>query len=809
MEFEGRTRALNDPVRLEMLNSKKVFNKALRRISHQYHDELVAEAASKAEINHKDFWRLLKKSRNNTSAKVNTIRNQQGKVVYEINEILEVWRAHFDKLSTPKSCDSYDQAHFTHVTRRIKEFLAFNDESPFLANPVTEYEVERAIRELNNNKAPGYDGITSEHVKFAGPSLVRILCLLFKQCIKSEYIPLSFRKGIQVPLYKGKNTCTLECDNYRGITLLPTFNKLLEIIIWGRLKGWWFNNRIISDLQGAGRGGHSCIQTALTLQETISKEREGNKRVFVAFYDVSKAFDSVWIDGLFYQLYNMGIQGSLWRLLYKMYIGFLCCVRIGDKTSRWYSMDCGIHQGGYLSLMKYTAFINSLIVTLENSNLCSTIYRIKASPVGYADDLATSTISKNRMDQVMTTVYSHGRKWRYSFNAAKSAVLVYDETTAERRHGSSWRVFKLGHDRVKERLYYDHVGIKSCVKGDTSVRTEEKVSKARKCLNMSTSIGIRRGGVNMNTCNVIYWSVVLPTLSFGCEAWFIKQKDLDILMAFQRYAARRIQRLHPRSLNITSVSCLGWMSIFNYIKVRKMIFIRTIVCMKDFIPLKRILIERVNEYRPGDANPKESPIIQILEYGDGFGLLEYIQNMCNGRLLSKSGWKKLVWEKAWECESTEWHNHMANNLELDLVRLVSPLPSYSIWWSISDLDSRYMKRCETMVKLLCHASLLKYDDCRLSRAPFGSRMCILCDNMSYEDTRHMVMQCQFHHDTRERMLGMIDEISDIDAADVFSVLLGKYIDGWSFRDMLPVWHISCTYISSMYRAVLQFHKRYN
>ena len=88
-------------------------------------------------------------------------------------------------------------------------------------------------------------------------------------------------------------------------------------------------------------------------------------------------------------------------------------------------------------------------------------------------------------------------------------------------------------------------------------------------------------------------------------------------------------------------------------------------------------------------------------------------------------------------------------------------------------------------------------------------MCILCDNMSYEDTRHMVMQCQFHHDTRERMLGMIDEISDIDAADVFSVLLGKHIDGWSFRDMLPVWHISCTYISNMYRAVLQFHKRYN
>ena len=127
----------------------------------------------------------------------------------------------------------------------------------------------------------------------------------------------------------------------------------------------------------------------------------------------------------------------------------------------------------------------------------------------------------------------------------RAKVLVYGETPAERRVGSSARFFKLGPEREKERLYYDHVGVKTCVKGDTFVRTEEKVSKARKCLNMLTLIGIKRGGINIKTCNVIYWSVVLPTLCFGCEIWFIKQKDIDILLAFQRYAARRVQRLHP------------------------------------------------------------------------------------------------------------------------------------------------------------------------------------------------------------------------------------------------------------------------
>ena len=209
-------------------------------------------------------------------------------------------------------------------------------------------------------------------------------------------MPCNFRKGIQIPLYKGKNTCSLNPDNYTGITLLSTFNKLFEVVIWGRISGSWFGDRLVSDLQGAGRKGSSCIHTVLTLQETISKERERHRNIFVSYYDVSKAYDSVWVDGLFYQLHEMGINGSLWRILYKTYQDFMCCVRIGEGTSSWYPMECGIHQGGFLSLVKYTAFINSLLVSLEESHLCSSIYRIKTSPVGYADDLAACTTSKRK-----------------------------------------------------------------------------------------------------------------------------------------------------------------------------------------------------------------------------------------------------------------------------------------------------------------------------------------------------------------------------------------------------------------------------
>ena len=83
-----------------------------------------------------------------------------------------------------------------------------------------------------------------------------------------------------MPLHKGKDSCILDPNNYRGITLLPTFNKLFEILIWQRMKGWWSDHRIIPELQGACRMGSSCIHTSFNLRETLASSMEDSKHMF-------------------------------------------------------------------------------------------------------------------------------------------------------------------------------------------------------------------------------------------------------------------------------------------------------------------------------------------------------------------------------------------------------------------------------------------------------------------------------------------------------------------------------------------------
>ena len=82
-------------------------------------------------------------------------------------------------------------------------------------------------------------------------------------------------------------------------------------MVWLRLEKWWTSSGIISNLQGACRKGKSCVHTAYLLQETVSTALDDNNHACVAYCDVSKAFDTVWVNGLFYKLYEMGIRGKL------------------------------------------------------------------------------------------------------------------------------------------------------------------------------------------------------------------------------------------------------------------------------------------------------------------------------------------------------------------------------------------------------------------------------------------------------------------------------------------------------------------
>ena len=96
-----------------------------------------------------------------------------------------------------------------------------------------DFEVELAIGKLKNHKSPGIDQIPAELIKAGGRTICCAIHKLIISIWKKEELPEEWKESIVVPIYKkGDKT---DCNNYRGISLLPTTYNILSNILLSRL----------------------------------------------------------------------------------------------------------------------------------------------------------------------------------------------------------------------------------------------------------------------------------------------------------------------------------------------------------------------------------------------------------------------------------------------------------------------------------------------------------------------------------------------------------------------------------------------
>jgi hypothetical protein len=91
---------------------------------------------------------------------------------------------------------------------------------------VTENEVERVVIKLKRKAATGVDEIPDFIVKDCIHLLKKPLCFIFNLFITLGSIPDRMKVAKVKPIYKkGKKE---DMGNYRPISILPTFSKILE-----------------------------------------------------------------------------------------------------------------------------------------------------------------------------------------------------------------------------------------------------------------------------------------------------------------------------------------------------------------------------------------------------------------------------------------------------------------------------------------------------------------------------------------------------------------------------------------------------
>src|SRR5688572_25456375 len=119
-------------------------------------------------------------------------------------------------------------------------------------------------------------------------------------------------------------------SNYRPISILPYFGKVLEKAMCERLNHYINKMHVLYPLQHGFRPGHSTDMSLINMQDLISQAIDTNKYLIAIFLDLAKAFDTVDHKILLDKLENYGIRAYLIYGLKAMWsIGINRCYVMG------------------------------------------------------------------------------------------------------------------------------------------------------------------------------------------------------------------------------------------------------------------------------------------------------------------------------------------------------------------------------------------------------------------------------------------------------------------------------------------------
>ena len=155
-----------------------------------------------------------------------------------------------------------------------------------------------------------------------------------------------------------------------------------------RLEKFAADRGYFSELQFGFREGVGCIEASFTILETINHMLERGSKVFSCFLDVRKAFDTVWIDGLLYKLFNdLGIKGRMWLAIKDLYTDVIAQVLYSGELSREFDVSQGTGQGRIFAPFMYKVYINSLLQKLSNHYYAISINSLSLPAPSFADDV--------------------------------------------------------------------------------------------------------------------------------------------------------------------------------------------------------------------------------------------------------------------------------------------------------------------------------------------------------------------------------------------------------------------------------------
>ena len=296
----------------------------------------------------------IKKATGPNSRKTAPLKDLNGNVILDKTKQMERWVEHYGELYSRE----------TKVTDAALEAVETLPTMPHLDELPTMDELLSAIKSMPIRKAPGKDGIPPELIKVAVDPLANHLLDLLHQCWEEGKVPQDMKDSVIVTLYKNKGDRS-DCINHRGISLMSIVGKCFARVVLTRLQE--LAERVYPDSQCGFRAIRSTTDMIFSVRQLQEMCREQDQPLYIAFIDLTKAFDLVSRDGLFKLLPKIGCPPGLLNIIRSFHEGMQGTVQYDGNYSKPFEILSGVKQGCVLAPTLFGIFF-ALMLTYAFGN---------------------------------------------------------------------------------------------------------------------------------------------------------------------------------------------------------------------------------------------------------------------------------------------------------------------------------------------------------------------------------------------------------------------------------------------------------
>ena len=480
-----------------MVRSGRNYKLYLKRCRYNYYKNLGLKLHDLKTKNSKQFWKIIDNKNNSNNVSAN------------FDDLFE----HFKNLNATD----------------LDEFSLPNTQSnsnSIINNDFTEDEICNGIKKLKCNKACGIDNIANEFIIDSCNMIAPTITKLFNIILETGLITQKWCIGILTPIFKNKGSAE-NPENYRGISILSCFSKLFTLLINERLTLYLDDLGIIGENQAGFRSNYSTLDHIFSLKSIIDFYLNKRKKLFCAFVDYKKAFDTVNRNKLWLKVLSTGINGRIFTVIKNLYRDAKSCIKHpnGNISVPFQSM-IGVRQGDNLSPLLFSLYLNDLELemskkynglstlakSIENDiDLDDIVIYLKIYTLLYADDTIILAESIDDLQSALNTLYDYCTEWDLMVNSNKTKILIFSRGKIK-----NIPIFKYGDQELDVVFEYNYLGIIFNYNGSFIKAKERLADQATKAL-FALIAKSRKLNLPLDIQLHLFDALVMPILLYGSE----------------------------------------------------------------------------------------------------------------------------------------------------------------------------------------------------------------------------------------------------------------------------------------------------